>query len=158
MWATVKRNTMQGLCLEHPCSFHPTLAVVIFVSLLSLWSSSIICFRTKSSLPATPSSWEPPASAFNRCEGSPGPILVVIKNTQCQVVVLGAAGPFIVSLCGQCQTSLMGLGSIWSSCLFASSLPPLCFGAGFNDGSLWWRDRLHEEGHSCEKYFHFIFQ
>lgn len=104
----------------------------------------------------------PPAPVFNRCDGTPGPILAVIKNTQCRApaATLGAGDPRFVSACCLCQASLRGLGPNTPSCAPA---PPFFFlGSHFKDrGGLWQLDKggrgLTGWKSVLYKYFHLVF-
>lgn len=54
----------------------------------SIAQALVLCFRLTVSAGA-PTGSQPPAPAFNRCDGTVGPILARIKNTQAPVAVPG---------------------------------------------------------------------
>lgn len=110
-----------------------------------------LCLRSdgKGLLWRLPCGSRPPAPESNRCDCTPGPILAVIKNTQC----LGACDPGFVSVRRLCQASLQGLGTkvhllqvpfFWQPLWWQGSLTA---GAADLKG---WRAVLY-------KYFHLIY-
>lgn len=109
----------------------------VVTALLGLRSLPVICFGLTVStqlLWELPCGSQPPAPVFNRCDGTPGLILAVIKNTQCQAPVTAPASWW--SLLCLCTPSVSSLITGPKRAIFAGS-PFLVAAlmAGVSDGA-----------------------
>lgn len=134
------------LCLHPPAGFSQSrpagLSGRCYISAVPVIS---LCLRSDC-LRRLPCDGRPPAPESNRCDCTPGPILAVIKNTQC----LGACDPGFVSV--RRQASLRGLGTK----VHLSQVP-------FFWQPLWWQGSLTAGAEDLKgwravlyKYFHLI--